>query len=231
MVYRFGKKPGILTGAQVPPMFLSLLLAASLIPYSPPALEPAAVMTNVIARNHDLHSFEAAVSTEFHQRGFPFMHVALSGKAYFEAPDRYVVAFTRVPGYMHDFPAAYAMMLNVAQWPQRFTIAIEGVRVAGGHEDIALRLTPRDAQSGLVRGEALVDPGTWTIEQTSWDFEHDTHVAVTQEFTSLGTFLVLATQRFAVQVPFTKAAGTSTFQNYRLNVAIGDEVFAKKSPP
>ena len=212
-------------------MPLSLLLAAALVAFAPPALEPSSVMANVIARNHELRSFEAAVSTEFRQRGFPFMRVALNGKAYFEAPDRYVVAFARVPGYMRDFPSAYAMMLNVAQWPQRFTITVDGVRVVAGHEDIALRLTPRDAQSGLVRGEALVDPSAWTIDETNWDFEHDTHIAVTQEFTSLGAFLVLATQHFAVQVPFTKAVGTSTFQNYRLNVAIGDDVFTKKSPP
>jgi hypothetical protein len=206
--------------------------AAAIAQAAPPPLPPPSVVSAstiiaaVIDRNRDLHSYQVAVTTNFKERGFPFLRINLNGTASFQSPDRYAISYEKLPVYMKGFPEAYGQMLNVPAWPERFVITSDAPRTVAKHTDFALHLAPRDPNSGLLGGEVMIDPATWTVEESVWQMSGNVSFSIAQKFETIGSYCVLASQQFAVQVPHIHADGNSTFKDYRMNVAIADEVFA-----
>ncbi|MBV8354833.1 MAG: hypothetical protein JO101_05910 [Candidatus Eremiobacteraeota bacterium] len=188
--------------------------------------EPSKLLEHVINCNGDLRSFEASIDISFRKTSFPFLGVSLSGTAYYRKPDKFAVTFAHIPGIMRGFPEAYASMMDVGTWQQRFVVGDDGAGSANGRTGEWLTLKPRDPRSGLVLGRVLVDTSTWTIAQADWDFQHDMHFAVAQDYETVGSYELLADQRWQVHVPYARAVGTTTLRDYHANVAIDDGVFS-----
>jgi hypothetical protein len=215
------------------PWILMVAAAAAISQAAPAAipaeLSPATILDNVINRNQDLRSYQATVDTTFRTKSFPWMHIALNGTAYFQAPTNCTVLYKNLPGYMKGFPVAYAAMLDMPAWPEQFVVTGAPARKVNGHTDLGLHLTPRDPNSALDAGDAFVDPTTWEVEQSDWTLQGGkVHFSIVQTFTTIGSFRVLADQQFDIRVPATHAVGTSTFRDYHVNVAINESVFAER---
>ena len=184
----------------------------------------AAIVRTVANRNDGLHSFESSISMDIHERSFPFMRVHLNGSTYFQAPDRYAVVFNNLPHYMKGLPKAYASMLNVAHWPSEFAIKRNGTRHCSDHDEIALELTPRSRESDLEHARAYVDPNAWTVNEVDWTFQK-MEFDIVQSFQMEGPFRVLSGNQANIRVPYARATATTTFANYRTNVAIDENIF------
>ncbi len=185
------------------------------------------VMTNVAKSTRAPRSFEAVTQLQLKQRSFPFAKVALSGTSYFQAPNRLVVRFGKVPGYMSGLPKAYATLLNVGAWPQEYNATMMSPQSVNGHTDLALQLTPKSSQS-TDRGVVLVNPADWTVEQVSWNLSGGVTLAMTEAYAEVGSYRVPASQSLSVHTPYATADGNATLQNYALNVPIDGGIFSRE---
>ncbi len=185
------------------------------------------VMTNVAKSTRAPRSFEAVTQLQLKQRSFPFAKVALSGTSYFQAPNRLVVRFGKVPGYMSGLPKAYATLLNVGAWPQEYNATMMSPQSVNGHTDLALQLTPKSSQS-TDRGVVLVNPANWTVEQVSWNLSGGVTLAMTEAYAEVGSYRVPASQSLSVHTPYATADGNATLQNYALNVPIDGGIFSRE---
>jgi hypothetical protein len=195
-------------------------------PLADGALGGVAIMRNVASRNDGLRSFESSIAMDISERSFPFVRFRLNGTTYFQAPDRYAVVFEHLPGFMKGLPHAYASMLNVGAWPAQFVITCAGKRRAADRDQIALDLTPRKHSTNLEHARAYVDAADWTVDEVDWSFDK-MEFDIVQQFQMAGPFRVLAGNRANIRVPHAHAVATTTFANYRTNVAIDQNIFGQ----
>lgn len=204
------------------------LLAASGAPLAAaPETNAQTVMANVVNSAHVPRTFQAATSLQLKQRSFPWTKIALNGTSYFEAPNRMVVKFAKLPGYMNGLPAAYAKMLNVGAWPSLYHVALGEPAQVNGHTDIALMLTPKDPKS-TDHGVAFVNQNDWTVEQISWNLSGGITLNMSEGYTQIGAYRVPKSQALSVHTPYASADGNATLQDYALNVPINGEVFVQE---
>jgi hypothetical protein len=102
---------------------------------------------------------------------------------------------------MNGLPPAYAKVLNVGAWPQRYNATLGRPQAFNGHADYVLDLTPK--QGGSDRGVAFVDPISRSVDQVKWDLSG------------------------GIQ-PYATADGTATMNDYAVNVPIEEGVFSKQ---
>jgi hypothetical protein len=207
----------------------ALLLSSPSRAFEQSAASPTGSAMDVIAKivhRHDrLESSTCLLSVRFRKSSFPYLSLTISGTAYFGKASRFAAIFTNVPSILRGFPPAYEAMMNVGRWNRGFRITLDPPQVIAGRTLVVLHLTARDASSSLQYGHAVVDPATWTIVAMDWH-SRDMQFDITQSFTALGPFRVLAGQRATIHVPVARAGATTTFRNYRTNVAVSPDVFA-----
>jgi outer membrane lipoprotein-sorting protein len=184
-----------------------------------------AVMTNLTNGAHAPRSFEADTSLQLKQRSFPFTRVALSGTSYFQAPNRLIVKFSNVPGYMRALPQAYSKILNVGGWRDQYDATLLSPQSLNGHTDYVLQLTPK-SQSGD-RGVAYVNPADWTVERVVWNLSGGVQLTVSEDYTDMGSYRLPSNQEVSIHTPYATADGNVTLQNYALNVPIDSAVFTR----
>ncbi|GEM_PF-6108049 len=184
------------------------------------------VMTNLVQNTPTPKSFTASTTMHLKQRSFPWLKVSLKGESYFKAPDHLVVRFTNVPSYMNGLPRAYAEVLNVGAWPQRYNATLGRPQAFNGHTDYVLDLTPK--QGGSDRGVAFVDPASWSVDQVKWDLSGGIQLTVSENYAVVGSYRVPAKQNLSVHTPYATADGTATMNDYAVNVPIEEEVFTRQ---
>lgn len=192
------------------------------------AAAPAAdtVMSNLVQNVPTPRSFTAATSLDLKQRDFPWAKISLQGTSYFEAPDRLAIKFSNVPGYMVSVPQAYAKILNVGAWPQRYNVQAGEPQTFNGHTDYTLVLTPK--AGGSDRGVALVDPSSWTVERVQWNLSGGVQLTMTENYTHVDSYRVPASQQVSLHTPYATADGTATMRDYVVNVPISGDVFSRQ---
>lgn len=185
-----------------------------------------AVMMNLVNNAPTPHSFEAATSLSLKQRGFPWARVNLQGTSYFQAPNRLVVNFTKVPGYMSGLPQAYAKILNIGAWPEQYNAKLGNPKTVDGHTDYALELTPKSGSTD--RGVAMVNPTDWSVEQVTWMLSGGVQLSMAEHYANVQSYRVPSSQSVSVRTPYATADGTAQLRDYVVNVPISERVFVQK---
>ncbi len=192
-----------------------------------PETAPAAIVSNLIAQNAAMQSYQAEVKVDVRLRSFPYVAQHLDGTTYFKRPDSFEVVFESVPGYAKGFERLYSDIGDPTSWLQHFDVSLAGRRFVGGHSDLVLRLVQR-VRGMIDHEDVAVDPATWQIDEIDWHYYNGGVIAMSQEYQSVGGFTVLAKQHATIHIPFVHAAAEATYGDYRTNVAIDDSVFTRE---
>ncbi len=193
------------------------------------ATEPAPreIVSNIIAQNADMQSYQAQVAVDVHLRSFPYVSQHLDGTTYFKRPDNYEVVFDSVPSYAKGFDKIYSDIGDPTSWERRFDLSLAGSRSVGDHRDLVLRLVQK-VRGMIDHEDVAIDPSTWRIDEMDWHYYNGGVIAMSQEYQSVGGFTVLAKQHATIHIPFVHAAAEATYGEYRTNVAINDDVFTRE---
>lgn len=204
---------------------------AQAVPSAAPPLSGSRLIDAIVAQNAVVRSYEADLSADFRERSFPFVHLRLTGTAYYRWPDQYAVVFDRAPAFMNGFARGYALMMDTAGWKRSFTIEVEPDRVVKGRPVHVLRLTASDPSIMLHHGDVLVDAASNEILEMDWFMTNGMSFGVSQEYqTTPAGFDLVAIQHATFRVPLGHGVATMTLANYRCNVAISDGMFGTDVP-
>jgi hypothetical protein len=193
---------------------------------APTDLSPQEIIANVEAQNPDMRTFQAHVHVAFHLTSFPYLGQSLDGTTYFKRPNNYEVVFQKVPPYAKGFDKLYSDIGDPSDWDQRFAMTVVGKRELRGHTDVVLRLVQK-VRGMIDHEDVAVDPNGWHIENMDWYYYNGGHIAMSQDFATVGSFSVIAAQHATIRIPFVHAALDGAYDDYKTNVAIDDTVFTK----
>jgi hypothetical protein len=206
-----------------------LVLAALPAVAQAPTTEPSALLAKVIERNPSLSSYQGRMHVDFKMTGFPFFRQHLDATTYYKRPSNYEVVFDRVPAYAKGFEKIFADVGDPSKWAQRFTITYDGQAEFRGRKDARLKMVQK--VRGMIDHETvLIDPAGGTIDQISYDYYNGGHITMSQTFSNVGGYTMLASQDADIalpHVPHTVAHGD--YADYKTNVAVDDAVFSKKN--
>ena len=207
----------------------ALVLAALPAVAQAPTTEPKALLAKVIERNPSLSSYQGRMHVDFAMTGFPFFRQHLDATTYYKRPSNYEVVFDRVPGYAKGFEKIFADVGDPSKWEQRFTITYDGQAEFRGRRDARLKMVQK--VRGMIDHETvLIDPAGGTIDQISYDYYNGGHITMSQTFSNVGGYTMLASQDADIalpHIPHTVAHGD--YADYKTNVAVDDAVFTKKN--
>ena len=191
-----------------------------------PETSPQEIVTNIIAQNADMQSYQAQVSVDLRLRSFPYVAQHLDGTTYFKRPDNYEVIFASVPEYAKGFDKLYSDIGDATSWSRHFDISVVGEKSVAGHRDIVMRLVQK-VRGMIDHEDVAIDPVSWRIDEMEWHYYNGGTISMSQEYQSVGGFMVLAKQHATIHIPFVHAAAEATYDDYRTNVAIDDSVFTR----
>jgi len=207
------------------------LAAATFVAGGPASAQPAAVPLDahnalykrMVTLNAAVKSYRADVHLDVALKTFPYISPSLDGNVYYKKPDREAVVFDTVPALASQFKKVYPKVDPPGRW-----LALYQVAVVGDENGSTLfRLVPK--RNGRVDHlDVRVDDGNATIKSYAWTYKDGGSVSFDQQYTSVGGAYLVEKQTGHVELPSYKADVTSTFKNYKLNVAIDDAVFAEK---
>ena len=188
-------------------------------------LDPStnALYKRMIALNADVRSYKADVHLDVALKTFPYISPSLDGNVYFKQPDKQAVVFDTVPALASQFKKVYPKVDPPGRWLALYTVGVLGDQ--GGAT--LFRLVPK--RNGRVDHlDVHVDDATATIKNYTWTYKDGGSVAFDQQFTSISGAYLVEKQVGHVELPSYKADVTSNFKNYKINVAINDDVFVEK---
>lgn len=190
--------------------------------------DPHALLQRVIERNPSLTSYQGRLHVDVQLHSFPFFQQHLDATTYYKRPSNYEVVFDRVPSYAKGFEKLFSDVGDPSEWEKRFVVSYDGQKEFRGRKDTQLRLVQR--VRGMIDHETvLVDPVGDTVDQIRYDYYNGGHITMTQTFTQVGTYTMLAAQDAEISIPHVRAAAHGEFNEYKTNVAVDDAVFTKKN--
>jgi len=174
--------------------------------------------------NAGLRSYKADLHIDVALKSFLTLTQSLDGNVYYKQPDEQAVVFEVVPALASEFKKLYARIEPPDRWATIYAFA-----VLGDQQGITTyRLEPRK-HSRITHLDVKVDDATATIRGYVWHYEEGGSIAFDQSFTTIdGNYLVNG-QVGRVDLPSYKADVKSSLTNYRLNVAIDNDVFRKSN--
>ena len=189
---------------------------------------PSDIVANIIAQNADMRSYQAHAVVDVRLRSFPYISQQLAATTYFKRPDNYEVVFESVPAYAKNFDKIYSDIGDPTSWARRFDLSVIGRRNVSGHCDLVIRLVQK-VRGMIDHEDVAIDPVAWRIDEMDWHYYNGGVIAMSQEYTTVGGFTVLAKQHATIRIPFVHAAADATYDDYRTNVAIDDSVFTHEN--
>jgi len=182
-----------------------------------------ALFKRMVALNGALRTYKADVHLDVALKTFPFISPSIDGNVYYKKPDKTAVIFDTVPALASQFKKVYPRVDPPATWTTVYDVAV----MSDDGTDTTFRLRPK--KNGRVDHlDVKVDDPTATIRSYTWDYKDGGSVSFDQSFTSIDGNYLVDKQTGHVDLPSYKADVTSAFSNYKLNVAIGDSIFAEE---
>jgi hypothetical protein len=170
--------------------------------------------------NAGLRSYKADLHIDVALKSFLTLTQSLDGNVYYKQPDEQAVVFEVVPALAGEFKKLYARIEPPGRWASLYAFAVLGDE----NGCTTYRLAPRK-HSRITHLDVKVDDATATIRGYVWNYEEGGSIAFDQSFTTIdGNYLVNG-QVGRVNLPSYKADVKSSLTNYRLNVAIDNNVF------
>jgi outer membrane lipoprotein-sorting protein len=171
--------------------------------------------------NAGLKSYQAVFHVDVRMRSFLPLNPSLDGIAYYKQPDKNAIVFNTVPILAQQFKKIYPQLEPPAEWPKLYDVT----PVSDDGTTTQFRLV-RKKNGRIDHVDVTVDDRTATVASMTYVYKDGGSVSFQQTYRAIDGNYVLATQTGKVDLPQYKADVASTFSNYKLNVAIDDQVFA-----
>ena len=199
------------------------LLAALLCAAAPgPAASPDGLLDRMASLNPNLRAFTATLRAHVTMKSFPFLSADLVGTYYYKQPDKYKVTFTSgVPLIAQQFDKLYAHIEPPSRWRDLYTVTV----VSDDGATTAFRLVPRK-RGNVEHIDATADDRTATVTSLRWNYFNGGDAEMTDHYSHQGGNVVVASQTGHVAEPGYVADISSTIDDYKLNPALSDDIFA-----
>ncbi len=204
----------------------ALLAAAVLLAGAAPSLpagaqSPGDLYARMQRVNAGLKSYQADLTVAIETHGFPYISPTLQGKAYYKQPDKTAVQFQSVPALAGQLKKVVAQMEPPAEWPKLYDVT-----PTGDDGTTATFKLVRKKNGRIDHVDVKVDDKTATVSGMTYYYkDQGGTVSFTQSYDEIGGNYVVKSQTGKVDIPHYNADVTSTFSNYKINVAIPDSVF------
>jgi hypothetical protein len=206
-------------------LFVRLSLAVSLtltaLAVAPEAGDPGAVLARMAQVNAGLKSFQADLRVDVTTHGFPYISPSLTGKAYFETPDKNAVVFDTVPALASTFKKVYPQLEPPSEWTRIYDVT----PVSDDGATAQFRLV-RKKNGRIDHVDVTVDDKTATVTGMSYIYKDGGTISFQQTYAVVDGNYVIKSQTGKVDIPHYSADVDSSFSNYKLNVSIDQQVFA-----
>jgi len=190
-----------------------------------PATAPSAASSELFGRmvelNAGLDSYTASVKVDVALHSFPFLSPTLEGDLYHKRPDREAIVFRTYPVLASAFKKIYPQFEPASRWNALFYVT------QGPDTGTLTQFTLVPRKHGRIDHiDAFVDDQNATVKRMVWHYNDDSGtVSFSSEYTEVdGNYLIKA-QTGKVDLDRYKADVDSTFSNFKVNVAISDDVF------
>ena len=180
-----------------------------------------AVYHRMTQLNAGVHSFKADVHADIALKTFPYLSPSLDGNLYFKQPDKEAVVFDTVPALAAQSKKLYPKIEPPALWPTIYTMSVVG----DDNGTTTFRLVPKK-HGRVAHLDVKAADDTATIKSMTWTYEDGGFVTFDQNVQPHSGNYLVTSQTGHVELPSYKADVKIAISNYKLNVAIGDEVFA-----
>jgi hypothetical protein len=202
----------------------SLLAAAAFTALIAPSL-PASAQDDLYTRmqhvNSGLNSYQADVTVAIQLHTFPYLSPTLEGKAYYKKPDKNAVQFQSVPALAGQLKKVVGQMEPPSDWPKLYD-----VNKTGDDGTNATFKLVRKKNGRIDHVDVKVDDKTATVTQMTYVYKEDGgSIKFDNQYDQIGGNYVIKAQTGKVDIPHYNADISSTFANYKINVAIPDAVF------
>ncbi len=200
-------------------------LAAAALAAGAPSPSSAQTSGDLYARmqrvNAGLRSYQADVTVAVDTHGPPYISPTLQGKVYFKKPDKSAVVFQTIPFLAQQAKHVVAQIEPPSEWPQ-----IYDVTPTGDDGTTAGFKLVRKKNGRIDHVDVKVDDKTATVTGMTYFYkDQGGTVSFTQSYDQIGGNYVVRAQTGKVDIPHYSADVSSTFSNYKLNVAVPDSVF------
>jgi outer membrane lipoprotein-sorting protein len=170
--------------------------------------------------NAGLKSYEADVTVAIQTHGFPYISPTLQGKAYYKQPDKTAVQFETVPALAGQMKKVVGQMEPPAEWPQLYNVT-----PTGDNGSTATFRLVRKKNGRIDHVDVTVDDKTAMVSGMTYYYKDGGSIAFRQSYDQIAGNYVVKQQSGKVDIPHYNADVTSTFSNYKVNVAVPDSVF------
>ena len=187
---------------------------------APPA--DSALYTRMQHLNAGLNSYQADLTVAVETHGFPFISPTLQGKAYYKKPDKSAVVFQSVPALASQLKKVVAQLEPPAEWPRLYS-----VDQTGDDGRVTSFKLVRKKNGRIDHVDVKVDDKSATVVGMTYFYKDGGSIAFTQTYEQQGSNYLLTEQHGKVDIPHYNADVTSTFTNYKTNVAVPDSVFTE----
>jgi outer membrane lipoprotein-sorting protein len=199
---------------------LALVFAAG----SAPSLAETGNADEVYARmqkvNANLNSYTASLHVDTAMHSFPFISPTLDGTAYFKRPDKSAVVFDTVPALASQFKKIYPQDEPPSEWPQMYEVT----PVSDDGTVSTFRLV-RKKNGRIDHVDVKADDKTATVTSRTYFYKDGGSISWQQSYDVIDGNYVVKSQTGKIDIPHYNADVTSTYHNYKLNVAVPDKVF------
>ncbi|HEV3157740.1 MAG TPA: hypothetical protein VGZ00_10380 [Candidatus Baltobacteraceae bacterium] len=178
------------------------------------------LLTRMTHVNPGLRSYKADLHAEIALKTFPYINPTFDGNVYFKAPNRQAAVFDTVPALAAQFKKVYPNVPPPGEWVNLFTITPQG----HSNGQTSLRLVP--IKNGRVEHlDVEIDDASAMVVSYTWTYKDGGYITFHQSFKTIGGNYVVQKQIGHVELPSYKADVTNTLSNYKLNIAIDDDIF------
>ena len=202
-------------------MLAAAALAAAVAPAGPVSAQSGDLYARMQRVNSGLNSYQADVTVAVKMNTFPFLSPTLDGKAYFKKPDKTAVQFQAVPALAGQLKKVVGQMEQPSEWAKLYDVT-----PTGDNGTTATFKLVRKKNGRIDHVDVKVDDKTATVSEMTYFYKEDGgSIKFDNTYDEIAGNYVIKAQTGKVDIPHYNADVSSTFANYKINVAINDAVF------
>ncbi len=152
---------------------------------------------------------------------FPYLSANISGAYYHKEPSKDKIVFTSgLPFIAKQFSNVYPHVESPSRWHDVYDISVE--RDDGTYT--TFKLVPRSPGS-IDHIDAKVGDASGELAQLRWNYSGGGYATLNQTYSKVGAYRLVTRETGHFEDPNYNADLTSTFSNFKVNVAIPDSIF------
>jgi hypothetical protein len=173
------------------------------------------VISLILHRNPEMHSYVAHAVLDIQQVNFPYLHPVLRGRVYYQAPGYTVYDFPNTPSYLQGITRAEGATAMASRWMECYNITMQAQPDAW-----MLHMIPK------IRGEVtaldvVVSKRTGDLEHFNWSYQDPNDgISLTQFYTNVDGYDVVTLQQSDITRHHIRAHLTGTFDSFQYNVPV-----------